>query len=148
MNIQIEKQFEREFEVLLKNKSLEEIKQVIITKRLDWYEKNKDKLNVKGTEVEKAFHILLFDYMQINPEDIKIVERIDNKIVFRSYNYCPILGACKKLGLDTKKVCKAINESSVNDFLKKINPKLEFGRSYEEIRPYKDYCKEWIELIE
>jgi len=38
------------------------------------------------------------------PREGEIVEKTDKKLVMRWWNYCPVLEACKKLGLDMRVV--------------------------------------------
>jgi len=73
-----------------------------------------------------------------------IVHKNSRKIVVRWWNYCPVLEVCRKLGLDTRIVCKLAYHKPVELFLKRINPKLGFNRNYEKIRPYAPYCEEII----
>ena len=116
-------------------------------KRLDWYEKNKNNLNLQGTDVKKAYTLLLMK-IGISPEEAPVVYEDENKIVWRSYNWCPVLEACKIGGFDTREVCKKGWEQSVQALIKKINPKLRFFRTYETLRPHGGYCEEIIELFE
>jgi hypothetical protein len=64
----------------------------------------------------------------------------------RWWNACPTLDACTKLGLDTREVCRKAYQCPVQEFLKRIHPKLRFDRNYEHIRPYAAYCEEIITL--
>lgn len=116
-------------------------------KRLEWYEKNKDRLDLKGTDVEKAYQLLLIK-LGIALDEIEIVEKTEKKIVFRSTNFCPVIEACKNLELDTREICKKVYEKPVQVLISMVNPKLKFKRNYKKIRPYIDYCEEIIELSE
>jgi hypothetical protein len=116
-------------------------------KRIDWYGENKNRLNIEGSDVRKAYTLLLIEYMGLIPNEVPVVYEDDRKIVWRSYNFCPVLEACNKLGLDTRKVCKKGWEKSVQELISNVNPDLKFSRSYERIRPYAEYCEETIELI-
>ncbi|MHA1581587.1 MAG: hypothetical protein ACTSYM_03680 [Candidatus Baldrarchaeia archaeon] len=121
----------------------------IIEKRLKWFEENKHKLKfLKGTDVEKAYRLFYLNYLKIKEEEIKIVEKSARKIVIRCYNFCPVLEACKELGLDTRVVCKKLYERPTQIFVKQINPKLKFKRNYDKIRPYTPFCEECIELAD
>lgn len=135
----------------LKTKSFENLEDHATNKRLEWFENNKNKLNLKGPEVRKGYGLLL-EYMKliekIDPKKLQIVEETKEKIVWRSFNFCPVIEACKRLGLDTREICKKVYEKPTQVFIEQLNPKLRFGRSYEKIRPYYDYCEEWIELID
>lgn len=122
----------------------EELKQ----KRLAWWEANKDRLNLIGSLPRQAFEMVLFEYMGIDPKDIQVVYEDERKITWRSFNFCPILEACQRLGLDTRIICKEGNEESVQDFISCLSPKLRFSRSYEKIRPHAEYCEETFELVD
>jgi hypothetical protein len=122
------------------------INKELIKKRLSWYNQNRDKIHLKGSEVRKAYTLLIIKYLGLNQEENPIVYENETKIVWRSYNFCPILEACKRLGMDTREVCKNAEEKPVQALISKINPNLRFSRNYEKIRPYTEYCEEIIEL--
>jgi hypothetical protein len=121
-----------------------------IRRRLGWYEENKDRFNLQGTDVRKAYTLLLIRFMEsgARAEEIPVIYEDEKKIIWRSYNWCPVLEACKRAGLDTREVCRKGYEKSVQLLIEKINPKLRFSRNYEKIRPYAEYCEEMIELID
>lgn len=120
-------------------------------KKLDWYEENKDDLDLQGTDVRKAYTLIMIEYFGrcygVTPDEVPVVYEDERKIVWRSYNYCPVLEACKKGELDTREVCKKGWEQSVQDLIEKVNPKLHFSRNYKTLRPHGKYCEESIELI-
>ncbi|MFQ6075188.1 MAG: hypothetical protein ACE5Z5_03480 [Candidatus Bathyarchaeia archaeon] len=120
---------------------------LVTKKRLRWLDENRDILRPTGSEVERAYDAFLIKYLGLNREEVPIVERSETRIVYRSYNYCPTLEACKRLGLDTREVCRRAYEKPVEAFLKAIDPRLRFGRNYERIRPYAEFCEEviWLE---
>ncbi|MCD6403685.1 MAG: hypothetical protein J7L59_00675 [Nanoarchaeota archaeon] len=78
-------------------------------------------------------------------KDGEIVELCKSKLVTRWWNFCPVLEACKKLGLDMRIVCRLAYHRPVEFFLKHIDPRLRFDRNYEKIRPHAPYCEEIIE---
>lgn len=84
---------------------------------------------------EKAFRIILFDYMKINPKHIKMVMVGNKKIKIQSYNFCPYLEACKEFEAFVQKVCEM------------INPKVRFSRNYQNIRPHTYFCEEYFEIL-
>jgi len=124
------------------------IHQQLLEKRLGWYEENKNRLNLEGSEVRKAYTLLLIEYLGLDPSEVPIVYEDERKIVWRSYNFCPVLEACKRLGLDTRKICKESWEKSAQELISKINSNLKFSRKYEVIRPHAEYCEEMIELLD
>jgi len=77
-----------------------------IENRLRWYEEHKDELALNGTDVRKAYTMVMLEFMRIKPEEVPVVYEDPKKIVWRSYNLCPILEACKRTGYDTRKVCR------------------------------------------
>jgi hypothetical protein len=99
---------------------------------------------------ELACEILYQEFLNLplTPENVKIIEKIENKIVTRWHNFCPQLEACKVLGLDTREICGKCYEKPNQIFLSQIDPKLKFRRNYVKIRPYADYCEEIIEMTE
>ena len=66
----------------------------------------------------------------------------------RSKNPCPTLEACRRLDLDTRKVCRKSYEKPTQAFLSALDPELRFYRSYETIRPHADVCEERIVRID
>ena len=70
-------------------------------------------------------------------------------IIWRSTNFCPTLEACRRLGLDTRVVCRAATEGAVQALIARLDPRLRFSRNYETgIRPHADYCEEQITLLD
>lgn len=129
--------------------ALAEWAEEITTRRLAWFEQNKDCLvRLQGTEVRKGFQLVLFEYMGLSPDEVPIVEETETKITWRSYNFCPYLEAIKSLGMDTRDVCRFATEPPVQALLNIFNPKLRFSRNYQKIRPSSSYCEESIELVE
>jgi len=130
-------------------KSLGYLEKCVIEKRLLWLKSNLKKIEKTGNDVDDAYRIFYENYLGISvPKDGEVVERTDKKLVTRWWNYCPILEVCRKLGLDTRIVCKKSYHKPVQIFLSKINPKLRFDRNYDRIRPYSPCCEEIITLEE
>jgi len=95
-----------------------------------------------------VFELLFFENMGLERNELPVISESPNEIVWLSHNRCPLLEACVTLGLDTRKVCRAVNEKATQAFLSRIDPQLRFHRSYEEIRPFADCCKEKIVRID
>lgn len=114
--------------------------------RIGWFEENKDKFHLEGTDVEKAYRLLYVEFLNLGPSDGEIVEKTENRIVTRWYNPCDVLEACVALGLDTREICKRVYKKSAQVLISQINPKLRFRRTTH--RPHSPYCEEIIELIE
>jgi hypothetical protein len=152
---------------------LHQIKNKLWRKRTAYVKNNfemlKERLKGYKTPVEKAFRLVFFEYMGIEPEDIEFEffpSRKGAKAVFiRSKNFCPYLHAFKELGLDSAYYCEFVLEKSVesmaNEFL--LNPEQDrkegvvFGRNYHDIsdmmalgwtgagiRPYEEECQEFF----
>lgn len=130
------------------NNSYDEINEYLTQKRINWVKKNKDKINKNGSVLKGAYELLLITYMGIDPKEVPIAYEDGKKIIWHSYNFCPVLEACKRLKIDSRKVCKNGWEKSVDAFVKEINPKLRFSRNYKTLRPHGEYCEETIEFEE
>ena len=116
----------------------------LTNKRLNWLEQYINSVD-EASIVKKAF-LLLMKKLEVDLSEVPIIYEDDNRITFRSYNWCPVLEACKDLDLDTREICRKGWEDSVNAFVKKIHPKLRFSRDYNKLRPHGDFCEETIEL--
>jgi hypothetical protein len=114
---------------------------------LEWYKKNRKELVQEKPLLEHAFDVYYFRHLNLNPKDVEIVEKSENRLVCRWRNFCEVLEACKMLGLDTRIVCKEVYETPGKTLLKQISPALNFRRNYDKIRPYADFCEEIIEII-
>lgn len=135
--------------VLRKRLDLTKLADLITKRRLDWFKKNKRVVLKKYKDLpveEKAYRIIYFDHMKINPEHSKMVRVNQKKIKIESHNFCPYLEACKETGLDTRHICKEIGEPSIQVFCKAIDKKLKFSRNYKKIRPQHLFCEEFIEI--
>lgn len=128
----------------------QELADLITQRRSLWFKENRDTVLSKYKELpaeEKAYRIICFDHMKINPKHSKMIRISNKKIKIESYNFCPYLEACKMLGLDTQFVCKEIGEPSIQKICEIINPKLKFSRNYQKIRPNNcNFCEEFFEL--
>lgn len=152
-----------EFEINEKFKQLEQVKSGEITKeqlaatitrrRIRWLEDNLGDMLRKYKNLspeEVAYRIIFLEHMLINPDFLHVIRASPTKIEIHSYNSCPYLGACKKLGLDsldTRIVCKEIGEPSIREMAKMINPNVKFSRDYSVIRPNWQFCMEFFERI-
>ena len=131
------------------NSDYTQINEELTKKRLAWFEEHKHLLDeIKGSDVRKAFEMILIRYIGIDPQEVPVVYEDDKKIIWHSYNWCPVLEACKRMFLDTREVCKKGWEQSVEEMAKRINPKIHFSRNYEKLRPHGEYCEEVFEIVE
>ena len=129
----------------LKRSAYREIEREVAQKRIAWVTQNHGASGKQErTSPRQAFETLFFDYMGIPADELPVQSETDTEIVWRSLNPCPTLEACQQLGYDTRQVCRGAYEKSTQAFLSQFDPQLRFLRSYEEIRPYANYCKESI----
>ena len=117
----------------------------VTEKRLFWFKQNHPDINKRNRpSPREAYKMLFFDHMGLSEEELPVVSETETEIVWLSLNRCSTLEACKELGLDTRQVCRAAYEKSTQALVSQLDPQLRFLRSYEEIRPYSNHCKELI----
>ena len=118
-------------------------------KRRAWWEANRDTLRLDGPPPRQAYTMFLLLYLGLDPEEVPVVYEDERVIVWRSFNFCSMLEACVRLGLDTRQVCREGTEESVQHLIARLDPRLRFSRNYADgIRPHAPYCEETIELVE
>ena len=131
------------------NGALAYLEGCVVEKRLAWLDHNLERLDLTGAPVADGYRLFFEIYLGLSPlEDGEIVEQTERRIVTRWWNRCSTLDACKKLGLDTRQICKKAYHRPVQEFLSRVHPKLHFERNYEALRPYAPYCEEIITLKE
>ncbi len=114
-------------------------------KRINWFKRQN--FQCDNNDVLDAAYQLFLAKLGITAEEAPIVDRQDKKLVIHSKNFCPTLEACKILGLDTRDICKQLNEEPTQALLQQLNPNLHFKRNYDCLRPFKSYCEEMIILM-
>ncbi len=115
-------------------------------RRLEWFRENRSSFAfITGDLLDSAYRLLL-ERFGITPDEAPIIERNENSIVFHSMNFCPTLEACRILHLDTRNVCKKLNENSTDLLIRQLDNRLEFSRNYKKLRPYSEYCEEMIRI--
>jgi len=118
-------------------------------KWLAWWDAKGERLQLSGSLVRQAYTLFLLDYLGLDPAEVPVVYEDDRRIVWRSANFCPMLEGCRRLGLDTRVVCRAATERSVETLIRRLDGRLRFGRNYEAgMRPFAAYCEEEIWLAE
>lgn len=123
---------------------LEELNEDSIRRRTDWYHENKSRFSfISGDPLHSGYRLLL-ERFRIAPDEAPIVKETEKGFVFHSMNFCPTLEACRILGLDTRYVCRKMNENSTDVLLKQLDKRLCFSRNYDKLRPYSEYCEEMI----
>lgn len=130
------------------DKQLINYNEKLTKKRTLWFARNKNSIKLQTKDsIDTAYHLLL-EKFGISEEQMPIIERSRNKIVFHSINFCPTLEACKTLGLDTRRVCSLYNEKATDALIKLVDPELKFTRNYDRLRPYAPYCEEMIVRVD
>ena len=115
-------------------------------RRVAWLSEHRAEFSLSADDPLEAGYRLLLARFGITPEEAPVVSRNESAMTFHSQNFCPTLEACRLLGLDTRHVCRCINEDSTNALLRQLDPRLRFSRNYEKLRPYAPYCEETISL--
>lgn len=111
-------------------------------KRQSWYNTVGRHIIISGSDVRIAYYLFLLEYLGLNPEEVPVQYEDGTRIIWHSYNWCPVPEACQLGGYDTREICRRGYEESVQAFIKLINPDLRFTRNYDKIRPYTEYCEE------
>jgi tRNA(adenine34) deaminase len=129
------------------DEQLKEHGRQLIAKRLAWYHAEWANLRLGTDDLMQGAYRLLLTKLGISETEAPVVRRESGRIVFHSRNFCPTLEACRRLGLDTRKVCCLYNEGATDQLIRQLDPGLRFRRNYEKIRPYSPYCEEIIEYV-
>ncbi len=125
------------------------IHEELVHKRLAWWEAHGEGLDLAGPLPRRAYTLVFLVYMGLDLSEVPVVYEDERRIVWQSVNFCPTLEACRRLGLDTRAVCRAATERSVEALIRRLDERLRFGRNYETgIRPYARFCEEEIWLAE
>lgn len=112
-------------------------------RRVDWFRAQD---TVRKEDPPEAAYTVLLRKLGITEDEAPVVHRDGDSLSFHSKNFCPTLAACEILGLDTRKVCELYNSRSPDALIKEVDPRLEFSRDYEKIRPNSEFCDESIRL--
>lgn len=143
----MEATFERSVErhmAMLRERSLREIEAETTAKRLAWLEDRAERLRSARVTPRLLFETLFFEYMGLSRADLPVISESEEQITWSSVNSCPTLEACRRIGLDTRTVCKGAYERSTQAFLSWFDPRFRFIRNYGEIRPWSNHCREQI----
>lgn len=127
---------------------LDELNADSACRRIRWFEENRDKFGFIDEDILGSGYRLLLKRFNITQAEAAVVKKTDRQIVFHSRNFCPTLEACKILGLNTRIICRRLNENSTDALIKQIDTRLGFSRNYEMLRPYAEYCEEMISIEE
>lgn len=128
-------------------KALEILSEIQTQRVKKWFEENASTLDLSNLPLLTAYRLMMEDMIGDRLFEINIVEQSEDRIVHHYDLPCSILDACLKLGLDTRKICKALHQKSANTILQLVDPNLRFDRDNEKIHPYTDHCVEifWVE---
>jgi hypothetical protein len=129
-------------------RALSLLERCVTEKRLAWLDEHLETLERTGDPITDGYKAFYEAYLGILPKYGEIVDVTPNRMVTRWWNPCPILEACKALGVDTRIICKGAYHKPVDAFLTRIDPRLRFERDYAVIRPHAPYCQEIILLAE
>ena len=129
----------------LQEESFHAIASGITRNRLAWLDRTlPGKAGDRDFTPRQVYELLFFEHMGLERDELPVISESPDEIIWLSRNPCPLLEACLTLGLDTRKVCRPVNEKATQAFVSRINPQLRFHRSYEAIRPYAEHCQERI----
>ena len=121
----------------------------ITAKRMAWLDQVLPTVKPRQAFTPRDVYELLFaKQMGLDLAELPVVSESGDEVVWLSYNRCSLLEACVALRLDTRKVCRPVNEKATQAFVSRINPEFRFHRSYQEIRPHADYCRERIMRVD
>ncbi len=114
-----------------------------------WAKENLDKLDITGISALSGWELIrnfkqMVGLEAVKPEEHIMVEREENRVVIHCTAWCPILEACKALGIPPRRACEAITLSFERGILKVLNPKLKL--SVIRMRPEDKFCEYVIEL--
>jgi hypothetical protein len=124
------------------------LERCVVAKRMAWLGKRLSQFARTGDPVRDGYRLFYEEYLGLSvPEGGEIVEQTAHKVVMRWWNPCPTLGACERLGLDTRTICRRVYHQPVQEMLSRLEPRLRFERNYEALRPYTPYCEERIVLV-
>jgi len=102
------------------DKALDELNKDSINRRVGWFEENRKNFGFISNDLLNSGYHLLLTRFNIAEEEAPVVKKTNKEIVFHSKNFCPTLEACKILGLDTRTICKKLNENSTDVLIKQI----------------------------
>ncbi|MHC1781471.1 MAG: hypothetical protein AB9891_01690 [Anaerolineaceae bacterium] len=87
------------------------LEECVFEKRRKWVENHPRYLSGGGDPVMQGYRMFYEHYLGLSlPRDGEVMESSEKKFTVRWRNRCPTLEACKKLGLDTRVVCRLAYE--------------------------------------
>ncbi|HBE80661.1 MAG TPA: nucleoside deaminase [Firmicutes bacterium] len=128
------------------DRGLDALNEDSICRRTKWFQANRHRFHFITDDLLGSGYQLLLERFHITAAEAPVIKKTDQEIVFHSMNFCPTLEACRILALDTRYICKRLNETSTDCLLKQIDPRLNFSRNYDKLRPYSEYCEEMVSI--
>lgn len=132
----------------LQQESFQAMGAQIAQSRMAWLDEHLPNQDLDRFTPRDVYELLFLQQMGLRPEELPIVAESKDEVVWLSYNSCSLLEGCKRLGWDTRQVCRAVNEKATQAFCSRIDPEFRFHRSYTEIRPYAPHCRERIVRVD
>jgi tRNA(Arg) A34 adenosine deaminase TadA len=133
----------------LRERRWPDLERAVTARRLAWADAHRQRLaGASAPTPRQAFDLLFFDYMGLDARDLPVVAESEDEIVWESRNPCPTVEACRALGIDTRRVCRAVYEKSTQALISRLDPALRFLRDYARIRPHTDHCRERIVRVD
>lgn len=121
---------------------LAQLSEKLRDKRIRWFKEQNIQQDTE--DPLHAAYLLFLQKLDIDADEAPIVDKQKNRLVIHSKNFCPTLEACKILDLDTRTICRELNEKPTQALLQQLNPGLLFKRNYNCLRPFTPYCEEMI----
>src|SRR5512143_3572671 len=102
----------------LQTQGMRTVEADIAARRIAWLRQHVPPVIDPGSITpRRAFELLFFEHMRLDPADLPVVSETEGEIVWRSTNRCPTLEVCARLALDTRQVCRSANEKATQVFL-------------------------------
>ncbi len=119
----------------------------VIERRLAWADRHAGQWPRTGDPLADGYRLFYEGYLGLSvPRDGRVIAATGARWVTRWWNPCPTLEVCRKLGLDTRVICRRVYHRPVQVLLARIDPRLRFERDYDALRPHAAYCEEIITL--
>lgn len=145
---------EKAFKILLEARS-----KVYADEQIKWARENMARLGIKGNDANAAFELTeaffkdtrMYTFGHLMAETTEkygeFIEKGPKRVVIRHNLWCPLLEACKNLGVETRYLCENFAFPEWERVVKTvINPN--FTLKANKIRPEAGYCEEVYEIEE
>ena len=128
--------------------ALSVLEECVTEKRIAWWEAHRAQWEHTDRPLLDAYRLFYEDYLGVSvPRDGEVVSCTESRLTMRWWNPCPTLEACKRLGLNTRLICRQVYERPVEALVSRLVPDsspyaIRFERNYAALRPYAPYCEE------